>query len=471
MTRLMKQHVNRARCVIALGVTAMALVAGCDRVKTELLAPQNPGLVDPTAVANPTAALALRIGAIGRYKQVVNANGNESIWAYGGVLADEYKNADFEVGRIAADQRITDPAVQNRGYDSVTKARGAVRYAIDGLHTYLPDSTGLIGELFAELGFMEMTLADNYCNGIPLGHTVNGVFENGTPLTIQQVYDSANAHFDSAIANATKADPGSVSANRLARIWKARVLIAKDKANAPAAAALVAAVPTTYVYDMTFSATGGSNGLWFVNNSTARISVADSFDLVGGAVNVIKNALPFASANDPRVPVQNGATITPSIPAEDGVTKPFYLSYLYKGQFDPLVLASGVDARLYEAEGKLQGGDIAGMMSILNTLRTATPRPVIGLTTVAAMPALATPADQASAVSLLFREKAFWTFGRGQRLPDLRRLVRQYGRPQDQVFPTGVFFKGGNYGTDVNFPVPNIEFNNPLFTGCLDRKA
>jgi hypothetical protein len=55
-------------------------------VKTELLAPQNPGLVDPTAVSTPTAALALRIGAIGRYKQV---QAGESIWQYGGTLADE----------------------------------------------------------------------------------------------------------------------------------------------------------------------------------------------------------------------------------------------------------------------------------------------------------------------------------------------------------------------------------------------
>jgi len=465
--------VNRARCIVALGLAGMMMVAACDRVKSELLAPQNPGLVDPSAVANATAALALRIGAIGRYKQVVNApnNGNESIWQYGGVLGYEYNNADFEVGRIAADQRITDPAVQNRGYDAVTQSRGFARDGIAALRAYLPDSTGLIGELYAELAFFEMTLADNYCNGIPLGHTTNGVFENGAPLTILQVYDSAAAHLDSAIAIAKGTDPGSVSANRLARIWKARVMIAKDKANAPAAAALLANIPTSYVYDMTFSATGGTNGLWSINNSTARISVADSFDIVGGAENVIKNALPFASANDPRVPVQNAALITPSVPAEDGVTKPMYLGYLYKGQFDPLVLASGVDARLYEAEGKLQSGDIAGMTAILNTLRTATPRPVIGLTTVAAMPTLPVPADQASAVSLLFREKAFWTFGRGQRLPDLRRLVRQYGRPQDQVFPTGVFFKGGNYGTDVNFPVPNIELNNPLFTGCIDRKA
>ena len=81
------------------------------------------------------------------------------------------------------------------------------------------------------------------------------------------------------------------------------------------------------------------------------------------------------------------------------------------------------------------------------------------------------PGNDAARVSLLFREKAFWTFGRGQRLGDLRRLVRQYGRPQDQVFPTGVHYKGGTYGPDVNLPVVQAEENNPNFKGCLDRNA
>ncbi len=62
-----------------------------------------------------------------------------------------------------------------------------------------------------------------------------------------------------------------------------------------------------------------------------------------------------------------------------------------------------------------------------------------------------------------FREKAFWTFGRGQRLPDLRRLVRQYERTEDKVFPTGGYFKGGTYGHDVNLPVPSSEQVNPQF--------
>ena len=464
----MTMHMNRAPWILGLTAVSLLAVAACDRVKTELLAPQNPGLVDPSAVNSPTAALALRVGAIGRFKQVQSG---ESIWQYAGTLADEYKNADFSSDRINADQRLTDAAV-SWNYNGVTQSRGFVRDAISAMKQYNPDSTALIGELYAELAFFEFTMADNYCNGIPLGHTENGVRVNGEPITILQAYDSAANHLDTAMAFSAKgSDAGSVFINRLARVWKARVLIAKDKANAGAAAALVTAVPTTYVYDMTFSSVSGSNGMWSLNNSTARISVADSFDVVGGATNVIKNALPFASANDPRVPVCNGDVCSPKVVAEDQVTRPFYVGLLYKGQFDPLVLASGIDARLYEAEAKLQAGDVPGMMTILNALRQATPRPTIGVTTVPAMTALATPANVADATTLLFREKAFWTFGRGQRLPDLRRLIRQYGRTQDQVFPTGLYFKGGSYGTDVNFPVPSSEAVNPLFHGCLDRKA
>ena len=467
----MNRHLNRARWVAVLGVGAVIAVAGCDRVKAELLAPQNPGLVDPTAINSPTAALALRVGALGRYKQLTNGNGNESIWQYAGTLADEFKNADFANYRIGADQRLTDASV-SWNYAATTQSRGFVRDAIDAMKSYNPDSAAMIGELYAELAFFEMTMADNYCNGIPLGHTEAGVRINGEPLTIMQVYDSAANHLDSAMALTAKAaDSNSVYINRLSRVLKARVLIDKDKANAGAAAALVASVPTGYVYDMTFSSASGANGMWSLNNSTARISVADSFDIVGGATNVIKNALPFASANDPRVPVCNGDVCSPKVVAEDQVTRPFYVGLLYKGQFDPLVLASGIDARLYEAEAKLQAGDVPGMLTILNSLRQASPRPTIGVTTVPAMSALAAPANTADATTLLFREKAFWTFGRGQRLPDLRRLIRQYDRTQDAVFPTGPYFKGGSYGADVNFPVPSSEAVNPLFHGCLDRKA
>ncbi len=82
---------------------------------------------------------------------------------------------------------------------------------------------------------------------------------------------------------------------------------------------------------------------------------------------------------------------------------------------------------------------------------------------------LADPGTDASRVDLQFREKAFWTFSRGQRLGDMRRLITQYGRTEPNVFPQGVHYKGGTYGTDMNLPIVTDERNNPNFKGCTDR--
>jgi hypothetical protein len=57
----------------------------------------------------------------------------------------------------------------------------------------------------------------------------------------------------------------------------------------------------------------------------------------------------------------------------------------------------------------------------------------------------------------------------GHRLGDLRRLVRQYGRGTETVFPTGAYFKGGAYGTDVTLVPSQAETNNPKWAGCTDK--
>jgi hypothetical protein len=208
---------------------------------------------------------------------------------------------------------------------------------------------------------------------------------------------------------------------------------------------------------LTFAQTSGDNGIWSFNTNQGRYTVADSFDASG----VIRNALPFISAKDPRVPVVDAKK-----KGFDGQTNLFNFSVI---RSDPLPLVSGIDARLIEAEGKLKASDIAGMMTILNALRASVQ--TIGIIRTTVLPALPTPATADAATSLFFREKAFWTFGRGQRLGDLRRLIRQYSRTQEQVFPQGTFFKNGTYGTDVNMPVTDGEKTNPNFHGCIDRKA
>ncbi|HET7632888.1 MAG TPA: hypothetical protein VFK16_11325 [Gemmatimonadaceae bacterium] len=461
----------RARwAVAACAIVGGGLLLSSCQWRDQLLEPQNPGLIDPSAVQTPAAAMAVKVGAMGQFRKLyAGCPGEECLWQESGVLADEYKNSDFQNTRQDIDQRTITSNNPTLDYFAITQLRGYLRDGIAVMQQLLPDSTADIGELYMALGFVEMSLAENYCNGIPLGHTINGEVTLGPPLMDAQVFDSASAHLDTALALTTGADADNVFIHRAALIAKARALI--DLGQYAQAAALVStsAVPSAYQYVMATDPADNNddNGIWVLNNQIARITVSDSFDIIGGVPTTTTNALPFASARDPRVPVASGDSVNPTVAPEDGST-PQFVQLLW-GRDDPIPLVSGIDARLIEAEAALNTPNIGAMMTILNGLRAAPP--AIGDYQPAPMAALPTPGTVAEARTLFFREKAFWTFGRGQRLSDLRRLIRQYGLTQDQVFPTGAYFKGGVYGTDVNFPVDDSERSNPQFQGCIDRNA
>ena len=170
--------------------------------------------------------------------------------------------------------------------------------------------------------------------------------------------------------------------------------------------------------------------------------------IYGGKQFQIKNALPFASLERSARADRKG---TDRLPAEDGARRRCSCSR-FGGRDDPIPMVSGIDARLIEAEAKLNANDIAGMMTILNALRAAPPED-------RQLPAgddggAADAGDARTPRSrLFFREKAFWMFGRGQRLSDLRRLMRQYGRTEDKVFPGAASStKAGTYGTRRRLP-------------------
>jgi hypothetical protein len=125
---------------------------------------------------------------------------------------------------------------------------------------------------------------------------------------------------------------------------------------------------------------------------------------------------------------------------------------------------SGIEARLIEAEAQLRAGNSAASLATLNAARAT----LTGLAPLTDAGSAAARADQ------LFRERAFWLFGRGHRVGDMRRLIRQHGRAANTVFPVGAWHKGGNYGSDVNMPVPIHEANNPNVPAnqtCLSRTA
>lgn len=470
-----RRFISVRRAVVGLLVLGPVALAGCG-IEDTLLEPQQPGIITPDDItsAGATGAQALYVGALGALQNWTGGGGNtnaQNIWVYSDLMTDVWKVSDTFSQRIDMDARRVqtfDVEVTGR-YQTMTQARGFYRDAIRSLRELLPGEPEKQGNMYFALGYTEMNMAEVFCNGIPLGETVDGEVVYSNPFTNTEVLEQALVHLDSAITLASGTNALSVRVRNAARVAKARTLV--NLGRHAEAATVVAEVPASFQYLITFSEPTQSNVIWTSNSSspaTARFVVGDSASMVNGVEVVIRNAIPFASAKDPRVPV-SGSFKDDSRKGFDGTTA--YVGQLIWTQRDqPIVLASGIDARLIEAEAKLRANDIPGMMSILNGLR-ASPR-TLGHFEVPAMAALATPATPAAATDLLFREKAFWQFARGTRLGDLRRLIRQYGRTASDVFPEGPFHKTyETFGTDVNLPVPDSEKTNPAFTGCLDRSA
>jgi len=458
-----QQSVRRVLAAAAVGVTLFSL--GCGNVKDDLLTAEDPDVIPPSALTTPEAADALRIGALSRLRNMTAGAGQgDSPWMFSGLLTDEWKSGDTFLQRNETDQRSVQEnnANWNSVYRDIHRARTSAREALNALVKYKPTPASNLGQMYFVLAFAEMQLGEWVCNGQPLGDASTGVPEYGPPMTDQAIFTLALAHLDSALSFTTATDTATVSVKYIASIAKGRVLI--DLARYADAAAAVAAVPTSFKLNGTFSLTGGNNQIWSLNTSQKRWVVGDSFDTAG----IIKNAIPFASLKDPRVPVTGSSTGTSAAGKSFDTATNFIFQTLF-GRTEPTPIVNGIDARLIEAEAQLNANDFVGMTATLNALR-ATPQS-LGVVTTPAMAALTAPTTKAAALDLYFREKALWTFSRGQRLGDLRRLIRQYGRTQDNVFPVGTFFKGGNYGTDVNFPVHVDEQNNPEFKGCADRNA
>jgi hypothetical protein len=258
------------------------------------------------------------------------------------------------------------------------------------------------------------------------------------------MFQTAVSRFDAALA-----EPGTVAEESqeiayLAAVGKGRALL--DQGLFAEAAAAVAGVPTEFQY-LTEHAESPFRLQNFLYNYSVGFLWSVS-DQEGGA------GLPYRTADDPRVPYEDAEDV-----GLDGTTPQFTL-LKYPGVSASVVVADGIEARLIEAEALLQGFDLPGMTTILNELRARQDLDPLGV-----------PGSQEEGLDLLFSERAFWMFSTGHRLGDMRRLIRQYGLTEHEVFPGGGYVKGGSYGDDVNLPIPQQEGNNPSAVGCLDREA
>lgn len=427
------------RIALAVGVLSLPL-AGCD----DILDVDDPDITFPGNFVDETALPAIRAAAIGDFSIAYSGStGGNSQILYSGMLADEWIHSgtfptrkEIDIRRIL-DTNATLQDVTRTLYRARTSAETAVRNFAD-----LGAGTAGHAEVLNLAGYSYIMFGENYCSGVPFSElNEEGGFEFGSPESTQEIFeDRALARFEEALSVAQTA--GSTTQEYLARVGMGRALL--NLGRSAEAAAAVADVPTDFTYLVTHSenTTREQNVVYNFNNLQERWSVANEEGL---------NGLPYRDDNDPRVPwTRTGGTDV----GFDGETEQ-YDQLLYPNRGADAVLASGIEARLIEAEAAL-ATDPVSAFTTLNDLRDA-----------AGLDPIVDPGTTDGRVDALFKERAYWMWLTSHRLGDLRRLVRQYGRDTESVYPTGSYFKTGEpYGPDVSLPLPVDEANNPNFVQC-----
>jgi hypothetical protein len=369
--------------------------------------------------------------------------------AWGPHLMDLRQTRSFDGNRLSSS-----------AYEAWQSSRMATTHAVNW---YLRYGSAVqrphLGQLRAVRGYAMVGLAEQVCAGFAL-HDFDWdkpIF--GPPLTTEEVFARALVELDSAVV----ATADSARFLNFAQVTRGRALLGLGKF--AEAAAAVQGVPTNFLFHGEF---GGTNGR--VNRVRMTFSTSATANNQGVADREGGNGLDFISAADPRLKLDLLGR------ARDGVTQLYAASKLQPTDAK-LVIANGIEARLIEAEAQLKGAAPGDWLATLNALRTSctnvatctNPAPA-GTGTFAVLPPLVDPGTPDARLDLLFRERAFWLFGTGHRLGDLRRLVKHYGRDAESVFPTGDYHLGGKYdsATSLGFAITGEDQANTGVVGCMD---
>jgi hypothetical protein len=438
----------------AAPLVAALLIAAC---RGSLLDVETPDQITTEQANSPSGAAALRVAAIGNFAAFYGGDVGGSFHGINitsGMLADEIESA--RGGTEHLDSRAQNENIQplTTTWTFVGQATTQLVRAIRALKQYAPEGTAAekatkatqIAQLYALHGFAFILIGENYCNGVPIAD-VNDQNPSTENLSNQDLFNRALAQFDTALQT-LGTGTGDQDIRNLVAVGRGRAYL--DLGAYAQAAAAVATVPTSFVYNIQFSETTIVNAIYDWMFGTLNYAPPDREGT---------NGVNWVTARDPRVPVQRDASGNPVRRAgQDGIQH--YVQTKYTRGNDPVVLASGVEARLIEAEALLKANDPTWITKVNEARRTVT-----GLTD------LTPGATTAANVDLLFRERAFFFWGTAHRLGDLRRLIRQYGRNPESVFPTGSYFKGGAFGADVNLVPAQQERNNPDYPGCSSTEA
>jgi hypothetical protein len=351
------------------------------------------------------------------------------------MMSGELMDATATAANWPFDRRDTDPTADTRYatndcdaygiYTPIQVARGTLDRALVLLQSWtdaeVPNRQDLIAKAAAYSGYSRILLGEGFCEA---------AIDLGPLLTSTQVFASAEEKFGIAITAAQAA--GDTKILDMAYVGRARARL--DQGNKAGAASDAALVPAGFVINATAenSPTRRQNRIQTFNQS-GLVSVAPAYR----SLTTINAS--GAQVSDPRVTVTNAGKN-----GTDNRT-PLFIQTKYPTSSTPIPIASYKEAQLILAEA--QGGQAA--VTIINNLRSAA-----GLAPIAA-------SDAASITAAIIDERARQLFLEGQHLYDVRRLnlplVPAAGIPYSTVY-----LKGGNYGSERCFPLPDVErLNNP----------
>ena len=416
-------------------VAYMALFAGtlaaCDQITSldqeapsrviadDLYQPVNAQLLVTSTISDFECALAQYVVATGLVgDELIDAELSQAGWDYDRrtIVPSLAAYSTTQCGAIQVPAYYTPLAIARATADKITTA-------LEGwTDQEVPNRQLLIATAAAHAGYALVLLGESSCSA---------AIDGGPELTPVQVLTEAEARFTKAITAAQAANNTDIL--NMARVGRARARVDLKKfAEAKTDASLV---PDAYVHNATYS------------QAVARRENLVQTQLFRGLYSSVDPSfrnLTVGGVPDTRVPV-----VDAGVNGQDGQTR-IWRTTKYPLISTPIPIASGDEAILLTAEADLEAGNVTAAVTGINKLRTKASLPQYGGGTATEVRAQ------------LIDERRRELFLEGQRINDIIR----FKIPQTPAAGTPFPIKGGVYGNQICFPLPDVERNNnPTLSG------
>ncbi len=439
-------------------VAGIALLAGT--LSSCSLDVFDPDIVTPDDVADPASLPIAIAGVVGDFQLQL-----DNYARYGGMFVDEFILSGTFPTRVQVDERrpLSDNATLTGGLYEVIHV---ARFSADNL---AQAAAGLVGDPDADQdlvsqaiaigqfygAYVRLYLAELYCQSILGGGDETNPNYESSPKSPDERAQNAISLFQAAEASATVI--GAADLADAARVGQARANMFLG--NYAAAASGVASVGTGLEFMAAFSANDPSQyndvyQLTYGDNASIRWTVGDGtqsernfekfayYDefLAAGLIFQDPSTTDFQPFNT-AIRLQLQLIYPPPLPSGDP-----QLSPTANGQSSPIIIASGFEARIMEAEAQYRAGDVAGAESKINALLTTGLNPHGAM--FAPVDLTGTFATDISLIGYAYEVGAWLT---GHRFGFVRRVLRN-----DNVD----LFPSVQPGLDTAFPVVKQELDN-----------